>query len=368
MEGEETRFLGDDLHRASRELDKKLQDLQRSVIGARMVPVSRIVGRLTRLVRKLARASGKDIMLETEGSGTELDKMMIDHLQSPLIHLVRNAIHHGIESPQERKQAGKAASGRLLLKAVQRGNKVVLSLSDDGRGLDLKAVGQAAVDRGMLAEHAQCDLEVARQLIFQPGFSSAGQVGEVSGRGVGLDVVKSELENLGGEVRLFSQPGAGTTVEISLPITLAIMPCMVVRSGGLHFAIPVSGISETLRYLQERVETVAHRPVLRLRGETLPYADLRDLLHMPAMTKGQPGFVVVARIRDGQLAMGVDELLGQHEIVIKPVGQLLEGLAGISGATEMGGGRAALVLDLPSLAAAAQARCGSTDLETAATP
>jgi two-component system chemotaxis sensor kinase CheA len=333
-----------------------------------MVPVSRIVGRLARLVRKMARASGKDIMLETEGSGTELDKMMIDHLQSPLIHLVRNAIHHGIESPLERKQAGKAPTGRLLLKAVQRGNEVVLSLSDDGRGLDLEAVRQTAVARGMLEENAECDLEVARQLVFQPGFSSVKEVGDVSGRGVGLDVVKSELQNLGGEVHLFSEPGAGTTVEISLPITLAIMPCMVVRSGGLDFAIPVSGISETLRYLQERVETVAQRPVLRLRGETLPYADLRELLHMPMVNHDEPGFVVVARVGAGRLAMGVDELLGQHEVVIKPVGSLLDGLPGISGATEMGGGRAALVLDLPSLAAAPTSLSGSTALETEASP
>ncbi|MCZ6832375.1 MAG: chemotaxis protein CheA [Acidobacteria bacterium] len=368
MEGEETRSLGHELHRASGELDKKLQDLQRSVIGARMVPVSRIVGRLARLVRKMARASGKDIMLETEGSGTELDKMMIDHLQSPLIHLVRNAIHHGIESPLERKQAGKAPIGRLLLKAVQRGNEVVLSLSDDGRGLDLEAVRQTAVARGMLEENAECDLEVARQLVFQPGFSSVKEVGNVSGRGVGLDVVKSELQNLGGEVHLFSEPGAGTTVEISLPITLAIMPCMVVRSGGLDFAIPVSGISETLRYLQERVETVAQRPVLRLRGETLPYADLRELLHMPMVNHDEPGFVVIARVGAGRLAMGVDELLGQHEVVIKPVGSLLDGLPGISGATEMGGGRAALVLDLPSLAAAPTSLSGSTALETEASP
>jgi len=368
MEGEGTHSLGQELHRASGELDKKLQDLQCSVIGARMVPVARIVGRLKRLVRKLARASGKNVTLETEGSGTELDKMMMDHLQSPLIHLVRNAIHHGIESPREREQAGKEPTGRLLLKAVQRGNEVVLSLSDDGRGLDLEAVRQAAVRRGLLEEHAECNLDVARQLVFQAGFSSVGQVGEVSGRGVGLDVVKSELQKLGGEVHLFSESGAGTTVEIILPITLAIMPCMVVRSGEMDFAIPVSGISETLRYQQERVETVAQSPVLRLRGETMPYADLRELLHIPMGEHDKPGFIVVARVGGGRLAMGVDELLGQHEVVIKPVGSLLDGLPGLSGATEMGGGRAALVLDLASLVATPQRMFGSTRLETEASP
>jgi two-component system chemotaxis sensor kinase CheA len=354
-----TRKIGTELHRATGELDKRLQDLQRSVIGARMVPVARMEGRLSRLVRKLARASGKEVVLRTEGAGTELDKMMIDRLQSPLIHLVRNAIHHGIETPEERLQAGKPRAGSLKLSARQRGNEVVLTLADDGRGLDLGAIQAAAVRSGLVDTDEEFKPEQAHHLVFKPGFTSESDVGEISGRGVGLDVVKRELQALGGAVSLSSETGLGTQVEICLPITLAIMPCMVVRSAAMEFAMPVASISETLRYQDKLMETVARRPVMRLRGETMPYADLRELIEATGDSPAAPGFVVVARVGSGRLAMGVDELMGQHEIVIKPVGRMLDNLPGVAGATELGAGRAALVLDMSSLAAAYEGRMAS---------
>ena len=353
------RKTGRELQRATGELDKRLQDLQRSVIGARMVPVARMEGRLSRLVRKLARSCGKEVTLRTEGAGTELDKMMIDHLQSPLIHLVRNAIHHGIESPQQRLQAGKPRAGNLKLCAKQRGNEVVLTLADDGRGLDLDAIHAAAVKAGVVEAGAEFNADQAGRLVFEPGFTSESDAGEVSGRGVGLDVVKRELQALGGEVRLSSESGRGTQVEICLPITLAIMPCMVVRSSDMDFAMPVASITETLRYQENSMETVAQRPVFRLRGETLPYADLRELIAAPGESRSDPGFVVVARVGSGRMAMGVDELMGQHEIVIKPVGRILDAVPGVAGATELGAGRAALVLDMSSLAAAYEVRMAS---------
>jgi len=348
-----TQEVGRELARGARELDKKLHELQKSVIEARMVPVAQMAGRLSRLVRKLARQSGKEVVLESSGDRTELDKVMIDRLQSPLIHLIRNAIDHGLEDADERRRAGKPAAGRLKLAASQRGNSVVLTFSDDGRGLSLDAIRRAAVERRLIDADAPLDMAGACDLVFDAGFSSARGVDEMSGRGFGLDVVRREIAAINGEVWLRSVPGRGTTVEIELPITLAIIQCMLVRAAGSEFAIPVSAISETLRYRPQRTETVARRPIVRLRGEMIPLLNLRDFFHLVADDSSSPEYVVVARWGDRALALGVDALMGQHEVVIKPIGRRLEKVPGLAGATELGENRAALVVDMTSLAAEA---------------
>ncbi len=354
-----TQVLGRDLTRATRDLDKRLHELQRSVIGARMVPVSQMVGRLSRLVRKLSRRSGKEMVLESRGGQTELDKVMIDRLLNPLIHMVRNAVDHGLEDPHERRRAGKPARGRLLLTAAQRGNSVIITLSDDGRGIDAETVCRAGVKRGLLEPGTPASLELACDLIFEPGFSSSPAVDEVSGRGFGLDVARREIRALNGEVTLRTSPGVGTVLEIELPITLAIIQCMLVRAGDLDFAVPVAAIAETLRYRPERTESIATSPVVRLRGETLPLVDLRRFFRLQGGPDGPPGYVVVTRSGERPLALAVGDLMGQHEVVIKPVGRRLESIPGIAGATEVAENRAALVLDVTTLTAEVQRMSGA---------
>lgn len=339
--------LGRDLARTAREFDVRLNDLQRAVVGARMVPVEQVVGRLGRLVRKLSRRSGKQVRFAAGGGRTELDKMLMDRVLSPLLHLVRNALDHGIESADERRAAGKPEQGEICLDATQRGNAVVLTLSDDGRGIDVDVVRDAAIRRGLLPAGAALDLDAACELIFRPGFSSAAAVDEVSGRGVGLDVVRREIASLNGTLRLRTTPGSGTRFEIELPITLAILESMLVRAGHGLYAIPVSAISETLRLTPERRARLGGRDVLRLRGETLP---LLDLARAFAQDDGQPaGYAIVARAGDRRLALGVHALLGQQEVLLKPIGRRLERLPGLAGATELGENETALVLDIGSL-------------------
>ncbi|MFQ5669758.1 MAG: chemotaxis protein CheA [Acidobacteriota bacterium] len=351
LDREGTHALGRDLDRSTRDLDKRIHELQKSVIGARMVPMSQIVGRLSRLVRKVSAQAGKKVVLVARGERTELDKVMIDRLFSPLIHLVRNAIDHGIEPPAVRRAAGKNETGTLELSAIQGGNSVLVTLADDGRGLDVEAVRQVAVRQGILAADTEVDLEVARELIFQPGFSSAVSVDEVSGRGFGLDVVRRDIASLSGSVRLTSQPGQGTCVELELPITLAIIQCTLIGAGPSMFAVPVTSLVETLRFRPGRLETIAGSPVIRLRGEILPLVDLRTYSRLGHQASGGLEFVVVARCGEKKLALGVETLSGQQEVVIKPVDSRLENIPGLAGATEIGENQTALVLDVTSLGA-----------------
>ena len=339
--------LGRDLARTAREFDVRLNDLQRAVVGARMVPVEQVVGRLGRVVRKLSRRSGKAVRFVAAGGRTELDKMLMDRVLSPLLHLVRNALDHGIEAADERRAAGKPEQGEIRLEAAQRGNAVVLALSDDGRGIDVAAVRDAAVRRGLWPAEAALDLDGACEMIFRPGFSSAAVVDEVSGRGVGLDVVRREVTSLNGTLRLRTTPGSGTRFEIELPITLAILESMLVRAGRGLYAIPVAAISETLRLTPQRRARLGGRDVLRLRGETLPLLDLATAF---AQDDGQPaGYAIVARAGDRRLALGVHALLGQQEVLLKPIGRRLERLPGLAGATELGENETALVVDIGSL-------------------
>ena len=350
IDGTDPQGLAAELARATRELGKKLDDLQRSVIGARMVPVGRIVGRLSRLVRKLSRTTGKQVTFRAEGERTELDKVMIDRMLSPLMHLVRNAVDHGIESAAERLAARKPAAATLVLHASQRGNSVVLSFSDDGRGIQVERIRERAIARGLLEPTADFGADKVSDLIFSPGFSTASEVSDVSGRGVGLDVVRREIAALGGSIRVKTCPGLGTSFEIEMPITLAIIQSMLTRTAGQIFAVPVSAVAETLRLQGDQLTTVMRERVVRLRGETLPMVDLANYFDLHRNVATCPEYVLILRSGEKVLGLGVEEVLGQQEVVVKAMGRRLEGIPGLAGATELGENEAALVIDPTSLA------------------
>lgn len=341
-----------ELSKLSRALGRKLQELQKSVIDARMVPVGQIYTKLGRTVRKIARELDKEIELVLRGEDTELDKMMVEELSDPLLHIIRNAIDHGIEAPAEREAVGKPRSGRVTLVAYQQGSSVVLDISDDGRGIDPQQIAKTAAKRGLIPHGEDIDAARAYDLLFTPGFSTAAEVTEVSGRGVGLDVVKKNIQDLKGSIEVISTPGRGTTFRVMLPITLAIVQALIVRAAGEHFAIPLSAVDESLRMHSRDIRTVERREVFNLRDVTIPLLRLSDAFSLEDDDSGSPDrkwFVVVTRSGEKVAGILIDALVRQQEIVIKSVGERLKSVAGIAGATEMGEGQMILVVDVASL-------------------
>jgi two-component system chemotaxis sensor kinase CheA len=337
-----------ELTKIVRELDRRLADLQRSVIEMRMVPVGQIYSKLSRAVRKLARELHKEIELVLRGEDTELDKMMVEELTDPLMHIIRNALDHGIESAEERQRAGKPPVGRITLTAYQQGNSVVIDVRDDGRGIDPQKIRDTAVKRGLIAESEAVDAPRAYELLFLPAFSTASAVSEISGRGVGLDVVKKNIQDLKGSIEVISQPGEGTTFRITLPITLAIIQALIVRAGGEKFAIPLTSVSESLRINVRDIRTLARREVFTLRDEAVPLIRLSDAFNLPAHTD-EKFFVVVTRSGEKSIGILVDALVRQQEIVIKAVGERLKRIPGVAGVTEIGESEIVLVIDAGSL-------------------
>ncbi|HXG57739.1 MAG TPA: chemotaxis protein CheA [Thermoanaerobaculia bacterium] len=349
---QQVRMLSHELTKVSRNLDRKLNELQKSVIETRMVPVGQIYSKLSRTVRKVARELNKEIELVLRGEDTELDKMMVEELTDPLMHIIRNALDHGIEPPEERLAAGKPAEGRVTLLAYQQGNSVVLDVKDDGRGIDPERVRQVAIKRGLIGEKETVDAVRAHELIFAPGFSTAATVSEISGRGVGLDVVKKNIQELKGTIDVISTPGEGTTFRIMLPITLAIIQALIVDAGGEKFAIPLTSVEESLRIYSRDIRTVERREVFTLRDFTLPLLRLADAFHLPDERDHGPDtkwFVVVTRAGEKVVGILVDSLVRQQEIVIKSIGERLKSTPGIAGATEIGEGEIVLVIDIGSL-------------------
>ncbi|HEY3054854.1 MAG TPA: chemotaxis protein CheA [Thermoanaerobaculia bacterium] len=338
-----------ELGKIARELDRRLSDLQRSVIEMRMVPVGQIYSKLSRAVRKLARELHKEIELVLRGEDTELDKMMVEELTDPLMHIIRNALDHGIESAEERALAGKPAIGRITLTAYQQGNSVVIDVRDDGRGIDPQKIGDVAVKRGLISESETVDAERAYELLFLPAFSTASAVSEISGRGVGLDVVKKNIQDLKGSIDVISQPGEGTTFRITLPITLAIIQALIVRAGGEKFAIPLTSVSESLRIYPRDIRTLARREVFTLRDEAVPLLRLSDAFNLPAPDAAEKFFVVVTRSGEKSIGILVEGLVRQQEIVIKAVGERLKRIPGVAGVTEIGESEIVLVIDAGSL-------------------
>ena len=340
-----------ELHGLTRRLEKnrdvarKLNELQKLAIDLRMVPVGQIYSKLSRSVRKLARELNKDIELVLLGEETELDKMLVEEISDPLMHIIRNALDHGIEPPQERIAAGKDAKGRVTLSAYPQGNSVLIDISDDGRGIDPQKIREAAIRTGLDASADPYDL------LFAPGLSTAAEVSEVSGRGVGLDVVKKNIQALKGSIEVISEPGHGTTFRIMLPITLAILQALIVRVSGQQFAIPLTSVDETLRIQAREIQTVEAREVLAVRDLTLPLVRLADAFALESEEDwpDRKLFVVVTRSGEKFAGVVVDGIVRQQEIVIKSIGARLARTPGIAGATEIGEGEIVLVIDVGSL-------------------
>ena len=341
-----------ELEETVEQVDRITTELQSVVMKVRMVPIEQVFNRFPRMVRDLAKELGKEIDFIMEGQETELDRTVIDEIGDPLIHLLRNALDHGIELPQERLQGGKPGRGMVKLSARHEGNNVYIEVEDDGRGINLERVLEKAVNKGLISsrEAEQITAEEAFRLVFTPGFSTAAEVTDVSGRGVGLDVVKAKMEAIGGEISVASKAGRGTRFTIKLPLTLAIIQALTVSVGEEIYAIPLSNVDETTMISDQDIKMVQNQEVILLRGKVLPLYRLRSLLDVPGEAPVQEStYVVVVRKADRQAGLVVDALIGQHEIVIKSLGKLLSGISGLAGAIVAGDGNVHLILDVASL-------------------
>ncbi|HEY2408749.1 MAG TPA: chemotaxis protein CheA, partial [Polyangiaceae bacterium] len=354
LRGEGQRTLAAELQRMHRNFDRRLGEMQDGILEVRMVPLGQVFDRLARVVRQISRDVGKEIRLVITGAETEIDKLIVEELSDPLMHMIRNAIDHGIEQSARRAEVGKPLAGTIALNAFQKGNHVMIEVEDDGRGIDLQGLVERAIAMGKVgrAEAQELNRDEMLALIFLPGLSTRESAGDFSGRGVGMDVVKTNIGKLGGVIDVHSESGIGTKMTITLPITLAIVSALLVRASGHTFAIPLSSVSEAITFEEGAVRTVDGREVVTLRGSTLPLCRLDQLLGLDA-PHGELGsrrrFVVVAALGNRRLGLVVDFLYGQEDIVIKPLGRSLAAVRGFSGATELGDQRVGLVLDAAGL-------------------
>lgn len=370
----EQRFRGDpqveELIQTTLHISRITDQLQEEVMRIRMLPIANVFNKFPRLVRDLARKAGKQVELVMRGEETELDRSVIEEISDPLIHLLRNAVDHGLETPEERRAAGKPERGTILLTARHEESRIILTVEDDGRGIDVERVKASAVQKGLLteAEAAALSHDEAIHLIFRPGLSTAKVVTDVSGRGVGMDIVRANIERLNGTITVETWPGQGTQFQITLPLTLAIIPTLLVRLGESTFAIPLPAVMETLRVPLTDIHTVKGKQVIQLRQRVLPLVRLSQVLGFQIRDKGHLSSVFrppssvntsgngqryeyVVAVRWGRLEMGllVDALVGEQELVIKPLGRLIGETPGISGAAILGDGRVALIVDVPGL-------------------
>lgn len=343
--------LVEDIVEISNHLGQVTTDLQDEIMKARMLPVATVFNRLPRMVRDIAQKMNKEIEFIIEGKETELDRNVIEVIGDPLIHLLRNAIDHGIEPPEERVRLGKPRAGRVFLKASYVESHIVITLSDDGRGMDAHKIKESAVRKGMLSPDAAARMgeREALELIFQPGFSTAAVVSDVSGRGVGMDIVRNQIEQINGTVEFTTTPGQGTTFYIKLPLTLAIIRALMVGMGDQVYAFPLSNVQETLAIRPEEIKYVRHSKVIVVRGQVLPLVHLADIFRLETRPPEGRIFVVVLGSADRRVGIIVDRLIGEQEIVIKSLGSYLGQIAGLSGATILGDGRVALIVDARGL-------------------
>ncbi|MFL6156644.1 MAG: chemotaxis protein CheA [Marmoricola sp.] len=344
-----------ELVRAAQRLDLVASELQEGIMKTRMQPIGQVWSKMPRIVRDLAVQLGRDVDLVMEGHDTELDRSLLEALKGPLTHLVRNALDHGIETPADRVAAGKAGQGRLLLRSFHESGQVVVEITDDGKGIDPDVISRVAVERGVITrdESLRMDTREIVNLIFRPGFSTAAEVTNVSGRGVGMDVVRTNIERIGGTVDMASQVGVGTTCRVRIPLTLAIIPALVIGEGEETYAIPQANLVELVRLeaddLARNVEEVAGAPLLRLRGHLLPLVSMAEVLGRPR-PEAEALTVVVVQADDLRFGICVDQVHDTQEIVVKPIGRQLKLLPTYAGATIMGDGRVALILDVPGIA------------------
>lgn len=335
-------------------LDLVTSDLQMAVMKTRMQPIKKVFGRFPRVVRDLARNMNKEITLKLVGEETDLDKNLVEALADPLVHLVRNAVDHGIETPEVREKAGKPRNGTVVLSAQQEGDHILLTITDDGAGMDAGKIRRSAVEKGMMDMEAANRLsdQECYQLIFMAGFSTKTEISDVSGRGVGMDVVKTKINQLNGSLDVESELGKGSKIIIKVPLTLAIMPTLMIKVSNQVFALPLGSISEIFHFEQADTKYIDGKEVILIRDVALPLFHLRKWLVRPDMVQDKPadeGHVVVVNVGGRQVGFVVDKLLGQEEVVIKPLGALLSGTRGMAGATITGDGRISLILDVPGL-------------------
>jgi two-component system, chemotaxis family, sensor kinase CheA len=351
-----SRFHAPELAAPVEEIERLVAELRDDVLQIRMMPIGTIFGRFRRLVHDLSMQLGKEIELVTEGEETELDKSILDQLGEPLVHLLRNSIDHGVEPPADRAGKGKPRQGTIRLTAAHRGSDVVVSIEDDGAGLDRAAIGAKAVDRKIIAPDANLTDKEIFNLILGPGFSTAKSVTSVSGRGVGMDVVKRQIDALRGTLSVSSEPGKGACVSLTLPLTLAIIDGLLVEAGDSQYIIPMALVTENVELtLAERTRNNG-RNIIAVRGELIPYIDLRDAFHMagagPAISK-----IVLARHENQRIGIVVDRVLGTHQTVIQALGRFFRKIEVVSGSTVICDGRVALILDIAGVVRLANLRC-----------
>jgi two-component system chemotaxis sensor kinase CheA len=349
----QVRALGETLA----QLNLVTTDLQLAVMKTRMLPIKKVFAKLPRMVRDLSQKLGKQVRLEMRGEETELDKSVADEIGDPLVHIVRNAIDHGIETPAERQQKGKSGEGSLVIAASQEGNSIVIRISDDGRGIAVDKVKAKALAKGLISEAELATMEPREvlNLIFLPGFSTAEKVTDVSGRGVGMDVVRTNIRKINGTVDLESEQGKGSQIIIKLPLTIAIIQALMVEVQRSIFAIPLSSVIEAVRITKSDIKTINGREVLHLRDRVLPLIRLAQEFEVPQEIDRDRFYVVVAALGDRRVGIVVDELRSQEEVVIKSIWDYLETVKGVSGATITGEGKVVLILDTSELVQNAQA-------------
>lgn len=333
------------------QMDRVTTDLQNIVMKVRMVPVSAVFNRFPRMVRDVSKELNKEINLTIEGEETELDRTVIDEIGDPIMHLLRNSLDHGVEHPDEREAKGKPRTGEVGLIARHEGNNVVIMVTDDGKGIDASKIRKKAVEKGMISQEDADKLDDADavRLIFLPGFSTAEQITDISGRGVGMDVVRSKIESLSGHVDVETKIDEGSVFKIKLPLTLAIIQAMLVKVQEEIYAIPLGSIDSTINIQPTDIKTVRNREVIVLRGEIIPIIRMEETLQIPHVKDSDEIFVVVVHAGEAKAGIVVDNLIGQQEIVIKTLGNLFTGLKMFSGATVLGDGRVALILDVATM-------------------
>jgi two-component system chemotaxis sensor kinase CheA len=337
-----------ELTKAQKELERRLGALQEAVMDVRMVPMGQVFSKLHRVMRKILHDVKKEVNLVILGAETQLDKLLVEDVSDPLIHVIRNSVDHGIEDVETRKAAGKKPEGTVVVSAQQRGNYVIIEVSDDGAGIDLERVRAKALKNGLISPDQHIDDRQLLDLLFLPGFSTRDEVTELSGRGVGMDVLRRNIANLSGMIELHTEKGRGTTVRIILPITLAIIQALLVEAAGETYAIPLNSVLETVVIEPENIRSIERRPVLRLREQTLPLVRVASLFN-PREEEAPPVFAVIVGIAEKRVAFAVDNLLNQRDVVIKSLGRRLQNLRGISGATDLGDQRTVLILDVAEM-------------------
>ena len=335
-----------ELLKAAKGLERKLNELQKGVMEIRMIPVGQLYEKMGRIVRKISKEQGKKVDLRLFGADTELDKLIMEDIADPLMHIIRNAIDHGIEAPEERRSTGKNERGTIRLSSYQKGNHVVIEVEDDGRGIDVVKVKRKAIEKGLISPSDSLTDREAVELIFLPGFSTSETVSEISGRGVGMDVVKNNIAAVSGMVDVESVQGQGSRMTITLPITLAIIKALIISTAGRYYALPITSVLESIMIDSADILTVERKEVIQLRESTLPLLRLNRFFHLDGEPITENVFVVVVGVADKRLGIVVDELLGQQDIVIKTLGPVFDGVKGVSGAADLGDQRTILVLDV----------------------